>query len=530
MTELLQPPTVSFKDGMLTLSFEALEKFPQAKYFENEEILIDQSSLLKFHSYLNLDNTSRHRFEFSKTTFTELKSNITFHNASEVRDLLLSRFHQHELGAFFFVKNFYPKNFILKSYQSEGIRWLQQGSFRLLADDMGLGKTAQSITAATELFRSSKIRKVMIVCPRSLMPNWVNELKIWAKPFKSFEVHSEASTKELWQGISNHGHFFIINYDQLKKLPLEVEGVIPDLIIADEAHKLRKSSSQIHKKLHRLSEKSSMFWALTGTPIEKNVDDLINIMKVVNPKSFTPEIKKLSPTSIKGFFRKDFLRRVKADVLAELGPPKEKKYFINLDSRQRAHYDATRKKMFTDLDKSKAIAYFGELRRICDVFEGGGSKIELAADLLEKIYGIGEKAVVFSFNLEPLHALKSFLEKNNPNIRTQVFEGSMSSEDRELAIKNFKTDATQTALLCSGKIASEGLNLTEANHVIFINEWWNPSSNMQAQDRVLRIGQTKQVSVYKIRSKNTVEESLDQILDTKVDINAEVIEKMVRGS
>ena len=112
--------------------------------------------------------------------------------------------------------------------------------------------------------------------------------------------------------------------------------------------------------------------------------------------------------------------------------------------------------------------------------------------------------------------------------RSLIYEGEMSSEDRTQTIKKFKSDKTISSLLCSGKIASEGLNLTEANHVIFLNEWWNPSSNLQAQDRVLRIGQTKQVNIYKLRTKNTVEQSLETILQSKKEINLEVIEKMVR--
>jgi SNF2 family DNA or RNA helicase len=109
-----------------------------------------------------------------------------------------------------------------------------------------------------------------------------------------------------------------------------------------------------------------------------------------------------------------------------------------------------------------------------------------------------------------------------------IYEGKMDLDERNNVINIFKNNIETFALLCSGKIAGEGLNLTEANNVIFLNEWWNPSSNNQARDRVHRIGQDKAVSIFNLRTKNTVEESLAQILDKKKSITNEVIEAMVK--
>jgi len=103
----------------------------------------------------------------------------------------------------------------------------------------------------------------------------------------------------------------------------------------------------------------------------------------------------------------------------------------------------------------------------------------------------------------------------------------MDSIERERALSQFKKSKETVVLLCSGKVASEGLNLTEANNVVFINEWWNPSSNKQAQDRVLRIGQKKGVTIIHLRSKWTIEEKLDVILHDKASINLEVVEALV---
>tara|TARA_A200000113_G_C8862455_1_gene353731 strand:- start:935 stop:2530 length:1596 start_codon:yes stop_codon:yes gene_type:complete len=530
MTEFIKQPFIRIEGNEFSLSFEQLDKFENKVFYEDQDLFIDLNSIKRFRDYLNIDDSERRKFNFQTNVFNNSRSNFTYLNKQDAKDAQVNRFHHAELGCFYFVKDYFPNNFTLKDYQQEGIQWLQDKNFRLLADDMGLGKTAQSITAATALFKQSLIRHVLIICPRSLMTNWVDELKIWANPFKSIEVHSEASDEQLWKKLIGHAHFFIINYDQLRKIPIELEGFAPDLIIADEAHKLRKASSLIHQKLFDLSKLSNRFWALTGTPIEKNVDDLINIMKVVNPNSFTPELSKLSNTSIKGYFKKDFLRRLKNDVLNELDPPEEKTFFLELNANQRKFYDQIRKSMFLDLDRSKALKYFNELRQICDVFKSSGTKIEFCIDLIHKISNLDEKVVIFSFSLNPLYALQKKIINEFDKEKSLIYEGDMSSVERSEAIKKFKSSKKTTCLLCSGKIASEGLNLTEANHVIFLNEWWNPSSNMQAQDRVLRIGQTKQVNIYKLRTKNTVEQSLDVILKSKKDINLEVIEKMVRGN
>lgn len=526
MFSVKSQPLVRLSKDKLFIAFESLSDLIDTIYYEDDDLFIDLKALKNFQYYLGIQDGVKTKYEIPRKSL--LSQNISVFNKAEVQNAILVRFHSYELATFFFIKNFFPTKFILKDYQLEGITWLKSKNKRLLADDMGLGKTAQALTAAVELFLEHKIKRVVIICPRSLMQNWVDEINIWAKSFKSFDVHSNGSTNDLWKGILNHAHFFIINYDQTRNLSNEFIANPPDLVIADEAHKLRKQSSQIHKSVKNLSKLSKHFWALTGTPIEKDTNDLINLMRVISPDSMPKNSNKLSDGALKGLVKKDFLRRLKVDVMSELGEAKEQTYYLKLQNSQQTKYDHIRKTMFLDLSSQNALKYFNDLRSICDIYDGGGAKLEFAMDLIEKISASSEKVIIFSYKLDPLYALKNLIDKKYSKAKSLIYEGLMDSSSRAMAIKDFKQNNEITCLLCSGKIAGEGLNLTEANNVIFLNEWWNPSTNDQARDRVLRIGQTKKVNIYNLRTKNTVEESLEYILNSKTKITDNVIEKMIR--
>ena len=149
------------------------------------------------------------KIKIKRSDFLSKVSHIE--NKSKIKDYIHLRYKQPELAACFFKKELFPLDYSLKTYQKDGIKWLLSKKGRLLADDMGLGKTAQSIVAATTLIRASAIKNVLIVCPRSLMQNWADELEIWAKSFKCYMVQSAVNHEELWKGIISHGHFFIIN-------------------------------------------------------------------------------------------------------------------------------------------------------------------------------------------------------------------------------------------------------------------------------------------------------------------------------
>ena len=494
-------------------------------YFEDDVLRIDKQNLSSYLIYTdNFQNDINMNLRIHEDDF--ITSIIHIKNKSKIRDRVINRFTQSQLSAVFFKKHFFPNTYVLKDYQKFGIEWLQGSPGRLLADDMGLGKTAQALVAATNLIKKNKIKRVLIVCPSSLMQNWSDELNIWAQSFKGYQVSSSTNTNILWKGIIKHGHFFIVNYDQLRTISDVFSENPPDLIICDEAHKLRKKTSLIHKGLKKLSSISSRFWALTGTPIEKNTDDLISLMQLVSPNSFNSTSRKLSPIAIKGMVKINFLRRLKSSVLEDLTDINERNIYLDLTEIQKKEYARVKKKMLINSGKD-ILKNFNQLRVICDEFNGSSIKYDYALELIEKIKYKNEKVIIFSYTIEPLRSLRSLIKKYFGTKSALIYEGSMDLEERNKAISSFKSREELFILLCSGKIAGEGLNLTEANNVIFLNEWWNPSSNNQARDRVHRIGQTHDVTVYNLRTKGTVEEVLTDILKDKKDITLEVIEGMI---
>lgn len=495
-------------------------------FFEDEIILVNKENLTAYMNFNKSKNINNKNIKFHKNDFLPKIAHIK--TKSNIKQHIFKRYSSSQLSAHYFKKIFYPKDFKIKPYQNEGIKWLQEQPGRLLADDMGLGRTAQSITAATNLITKNKIKNVLIVCPSSLMQNWSDELKIWAQSFKGYQISSSANDDMLWKGIINHGHFFIINYDQLRKVSKVFIENPPDLIICDEAHKLRKKTSLIHKGLKKLSKLSTRFWALTGTPIEKNTDDLISLMQVITPNIFNSTTRKLSPLAIKGLVKRNFLRRLKSSVLKDLSDLNEQTVYLSLSQKQEDEYNKIRKKMILTSGKD-ILKCFNDLRSICDEFEGSSIKFECALDIIERVKYSNEKVIIFSYTISPLKSLKILIDKEYSKKASSIYEGGMDLSERNKTISEFKKSQEMFVLLCSGKIAGEGLNLTEANNVIFLNEWWNPSSNNQARDRVHRIGQTKEVMIYNLRTKNTVEQSLDTILKEKKDITKEVIEGMIRS-
>ena len=250
-------------------------------------------------------------------------------------------------------------------------------------------------------------------------------------------------------------------------------------------------------------------------------------MQIITPNIFNSSTRKLSPLAIKGMVRKNVLRRLKSDVLTDIGDLNQKTFYLDLNEVQQQEYSRVKKEM-SRTKGDDTLKYFNDLRAICDGFNNSSVKYDFAMDLLEKIKYKNEKVIIFSYRLGPLKSMHKIIENEFYLQSSYIYEGKMDLDERNEVIRKFKENSKTFVLLCSGKIAGEGLNLTEANNVIFLIEWWNPSSNNQARDRVHRIGQDKSVSIFNLRTKNTVEESLAMILSEKKKITIEVIEAMVR--
>ena len=225
------------------------------------------------------------------------------------------------------------------------------------------------------------------------------------------------------------------------------------------------------------------------------------------------------------------LRRLKQDVLNELPDVIDTKELVELTARQRRAYSSARSRPLSK-DVSDVLQRLTLLRSICDVDprSGSSSKLDRVVEILQSVREAEEKAVVFSYLLQPLDVLAQRLNRGEPHLAVVILTGALSIDERERALRKFKSDESITALLCSSRVGGEGLTLTEANHVIFINEWWNPSANAQARDRVVRLGQERIVHVHRFRCRGTIEESLEKILNRKSEAFANIVDALVVGA
>ena len=415
-----------------------------------------------------------------------------------------------------------PQDAGLYPYQIEGVEWLIAHRAAILADDMGLGKTPQAIAALRRLISAGVTRTALVVSPKTLLANWESELSRWA-PELSYARLTPAGKEreEAWDAVVGRVHVIVTNYEQLRDPAIALKRTSP-VIIADEAHRIRNLSSLVTKGVRTLDR--SRFWALTGTPIERHTSDLATLLSTIHPDRFARRDASLTPGVLRGRARPYILRRLKDDVLDQLPAVVETIEILELTGQQAASYRTTLRALEKGRASVEQLARMNELRTICDYDPRtkASIKAERIAEIIAEIRAAGEKAVVFSYLLEPLRLLA---ERLGPGEST-IVEGSQAAEERDAVLSSFRKDAALTTLLASSRVASEGLTLTEANHVIFFNEWWNPSANAQARDRVVRIGQRRGVRVYKFRCRGTIEEALARILEAKRETFEVVIDRL----
>jgi SNF2 family DNA or RNA helicase len=410
----------------------------------------------------------------------------------------------------------------LYPFQVEGVRWLLASNNRLLADDMGLGKTVQTIIAIRLGFSEQLFKSVLILCPKSLVLNWLAEFRKWAPELISLALApSERSAEEVWGKALDNSHVAIANYEQVRGACLAMKQRQFDLVVADEAHRLRNASSQVSQSFRLL--RRDRFWALTGTPIERDLRDLATLMSLLDEKRFSIADANTASSALREKAKPYILRRTKESVLKDLPDVMSSQELLSLHPLQLKTYRQVQSGYGCNGERiTNALHKLGELRRVCDFdpVSRTSAKLERIHEELLDIKNLGEKALIFSYVREPLDALYTMTQST---LNSVLIDGRMSGTDRETALRRFKTDPNVTALYASSKVASEGLTIVEANHVFFINRWWNPSSNAQARDRVNRIGQKRIVFIHEYVCVGTIEEAIQKLLRSKNAIYDEVI-------
>ena len=420
---------------------------------------------------------------------------------------------------------------ILKSYQILGVKWLKYLYLNnvngCLADDMGLGKTLQVLTFLYD--RDVKEKNILIVCPKILVKNWAREITKFKFDF-NYNIISSIKDFEIIRLDENKKNILITSFGVIRKLEKEIEKI--DFLIVDEAQNIKNFLSLSYQILNSIKVKNRLL--LTGTPIENNICELIGLMDFLNPNLF--DSKNLIGNKInyiKRMISPFVLRRTKEDVLT-LPQKNVENIFLTMQENQTKLYTSLVEKFKKELNEKNQyrvkdgtlfLKMLMILRQVCchprilpqnlnpnNINES--IKFEKLKEILRTSYLKKQKIIVFSQFTSMLRIIEEYLE--NENYKYYYLDGQ--TINREKLLQEYEKDFDFSVFLISLKAGGVGINLISAQRIVIYDPWWNPAVEEQAIDRIYRIGQQKNVEVYKLYIKGTIEEKIYNLKITKNQI------------
>jgi non-specific serine/threonine protein kinase len=417
-----------------------------------------------------------------------------------------------------------------------------------LADDMGLGKTIQVLSLLLVLKNEEKENRkpCLLVAPASLLANWAAEIARFVPSLQTVVIHPSAAPSESLNtrvaGKFVDVDLVITSYGFLTRTS-GLENTSWRFVVLDEAQAIKNPAAKQTKSVKKL--KAEMRIALTGTPIENRLGDLWSIFDFINPgllgspKEFSSFVKRLADRPhnpygpLRDLVRPYILRRLKTDksIIEDLPDKTEVKTFCPLSRKQAALYQQAVTELAGHLENADGIerrgivlAFLMRLKQICNHpsqwlgdgawSEDDSGKLGRLRDIAEVIGSRQEKVLVFTQFRETTAPLAAFLGSVFGRAGL-VLHGDTEVKKRKDLVRQFQDDENVPFFVLSVKAGGTGLNLTAASHVIHFDRWWNPAVENQATDRAFRIGQTKNVLVHKFICRGTVEEKIDDMIDSK---------------
>ena len=426
----------------------------------------------------------------------------------------------------------------LRDYQKKGIQWLQMlhhyGFGGILADDMGLGKTLQAIA-----FLSSQLQensRVLILAPSGLIYNWADEFQKFATNLDVVVVHGLKPYRETI--LAEKHQIYVTSYATFRQDSEIYQDLSFDFLFLDEAQVMKNAQTKIAKTLRKFVAPS--VFALSGTPIENNIGELWSIFQIVLPGLLPAkkDFMKLPAERVAQFIKPFVMRRKKEEVLTELPDLIEVVYKNELEDQQKAIYLAQLQQMQERIEHVTAaefqrnrveiLAGLMRLRQICDTpalfmedYKGNSGKLDSLRDLLSQIAEGNHRVLIFS----QFRGMLDRIEEELPQLGLTSFKitGSTPSQDRQEMTKVFN-QGERDVFLISLKAGGVGLNLTGADTVILVDLWWNPAVESQAIGRAHRMGQEQAVEVYRLVTRGTIEEKIQELQEQKKNLVSEVLD------
>jgi len=434
----------------------------------------------------------------------------------------------------------------LRPYQADGVAWLWSrylvGVGALLADDMGLGKTHQVMGMLCLLADRDPGAQTLVVCPRGVLEHWHTLLERFAPELPVRLFHGPSRSLEGFKG----GGIVLTTYDILFRSTEELNEREWAVAVFDEAQRIKNPRTKAARAARKVPSKFRV--ALTGTPLENRLLELWSVVDLILPGYLGSEREFRSihrdPTHHQLHLLRQrlgvlTLRRVKDQVLADLPEKVEDIRYCRLLPEQRTVYRSIHRQRSQEIvellrDEETEIPYMHifalltRLKQVCDhpaLVEGsehgtaGSAKTEIFDEILDEALDGGLQVVVFSQYVKMIGLMSSHLDRRK--IKHLVLTGE--SRDRGRIVRRFNSEQHERVLLASLLAGGVGIDLTGASVVLHYDRWWNPAKENQATDRVHRIGQRRFVQVFKLITRNTIEERIDELIRSKVDLIERVV-------
>lgn len=543
---------------------ERLYKLPDGTCF-----LIPKEWFERFQSLISFGKVRKNTITVQKNQFPLLE-NLEIAKEEEVIQDIISYRRTGQLKA------------DLRDYQVEGVNWMvknyQLGHGSCLADDMGLGKTLQAIAYLDfvfyrfeEDFRESdtnptpdlfsaletpkKTLKALVVCPSSLTFNWNNETQKFCPHFSTVS-YTGPKRKTLKQVITEKDIVFT-SYGTLLRDIEFLKTLTFNFLIIDECQQIKNRNSKIYKAINDINTRHKI--SLSGTPLENSLSDLWSQMQFINPnllgnfaffdRHFKKPIEKHQSQEkikeLKLLIDPYLLRRTKKEVAKDLPEITEQLFYTELAPKQAKLYEKEKSKVRnfilekkhgtkSKLKKGFKLSVLNSIMKLRQMAnhpvlvnqQMDSGKFKDVTAYLETLLQSGQKTLIFSSFTSHLDIYTKWCQAEK--IPYNLLTGKTRISDREQEVKAFKEKDDNLLFFISLKAGGTGLNLTSASYVIILDPWWNPFAELQAIGRAHRIGQIQHVNVVRFIAKDTIEEKINQLQQTKKVLFEDVIEAQIK--
>ncbi|MEU5944509.1 DEAD/DEAH box helicase [Micromonospora sp. NPDC047465] len=444
----------------------------------------------------------------------------------------------------------------LRPYQRRGLAWLaflqSLGLGGVLADDMGLGKTVQLLALLAQ--DPPEAGPTLLVCPMSLVGNWQREASRFTPGLRVHVHHgAERARGTAFATAVHEADLVVTTYSVAARDAVDLAGIDWHRVVVDEAQAIKNAATRQAEAVRALPARHRI--AVTGTPVENRLADLWSIMQFANPgllgpaasfkKAYAEPIERHGDAEAAERLRRItgpfVLRRLKTDssIISDLPEKLEMEVLCNLTAEQASLYRAVVDDMLARIESSDGIERRGlvlatmtRLKQVCNhpaqllrdgsALDGRSGKLARLEEILDEVLAAGERALLFTQYAEFGGMLRGHLSARFGR-EVLFLHGGVGKADRDAMVTRFQSPDGPAIFVLSLKAGGTGLTLTEANHVVHVDRWWNPAVEDQATDRAFRIGQRRRVQVRKFVCAGTVEEKVAALIADKRNLAASVV-------